>query len=118
MATQALFRYYRGVTNVTLFHYITSAGADINLTGTPLTFRISRPPEADYVLVSGDPPNAQGSQLVITNAVQGKFTLTITDEDTALFEFNLGGWWLGLNNGGAISRIAFGKVIVANPPMP
>jgi hypothetical protein len=43
------------------------------------------------------------------------FSLTITDEDTARLTDSTGRWWIGLNNGGTVRRIAHGPTTSERP---
>ncbi len=64
----------------------------INLTGKIVVFEMLKGFAASLVLLSNAPPNAYGSALTVTNATLGRFTVKITDEQTALAKVGVFHW--------------------------
>jgi hypothetical protein len=113
MATSVTFRFYTGVTFSRTFHYYGPSSVDIDLTGKTLTFHLSDETSEVLTLASNGGPNAHGSELAITTASEGKFSLTLTDTETALLAFTRGSWWIELDPGS--ERIGNGRAAVSAP---
>jgi hypothetical protein len=112
--TSAKFRFYRGITFRRTFHYYSPAGVDIDLTGKTLTFYLHSRSSGEDVLVldTDDGPNVNGSELEITDASEGRFTLSVTDEDTTALDFREGDWRITITDGAETDRLAHGPVVV------
>jgi len=89
-----------------------ATGAVVNLTGKSIRFRL-RCGGVSLTLLSGSPPTLNGSNVTITNAALGEFTLLLTDEETALFNPDAGASYdFGLVDGTNIYKIGSGPVKV------
>jgi hypothetical protein len=112
--TSAKFRFYRGITFKRTFHYYSPSGTDIDLTGKSLTFYLrNRATGADVLtLDSDDGPNVNGSELEMTNESQGRFSLTVSDDDTSALNFREGDWRINITSGAETDKLAYGPAVI------
>jgi len=80
---------------------------DVDLTGKDVVFKLIFD---DVTYTYTETANADGSVITITDAVNGEFTLTITETETAGFEAAIGKWVLVLD--GEILHIDVAEIVV------
>ncbi len=100
---------YKGITYSRVFEYTDSDGVPINLTGKILkiTFKNVFPQIVEIASNTGATP--QGSTFTIIDAINGKFRLQLTDEETDTAE-TCGTWWIELISGSDIDLLWLDKV--------
>jgi hypothetical protein len=110
------FIFYRGVTFQRSFTY-KAAGVPVDLTGKVIEFHFRKKDSlTDHLNIDSDTaPTANDTKVVITDAENGKFTVKVADEDITAIPFELGNWWVGLNDGVDPQRIGGGTVTVLYP---
>ena len=86
-------------------------GDPINLTGKTLIFNLRC--GGVILTINSGTPSALGSTITITDAVAGKYTLKLTDEETDLFNAPVGRWWITLINGGDEAPLGYGGITVS-----
>lgn len=105
---------YRGITYSRSFTYEDENEAPINLTGKIVVVKFKSVFTNLLTLDSSEAPTTLGSSVVITDAPAGKFTFTLTDEETLTAKDN-GRWWMELRSGGAADLLWRDEVIVLDP---
>ena len=86
-------------------------GDPINLTGKSIIFNLRC--GGIVLTINSGTPSASGSTITITDAVNGKYALKITDEETDLFNAPVGRWWLTLIDGGDETPLGYGGITVS-----
>lgn len=97
---------YRGMTYSRTFQYSNSDGTPIDLTGKSIVVHIRNVFPTLLVLDSDAAPTALGSEVVMVDAVDGRFRLKLTDEETLTAELTTSSsearWWIELHDGGDV----------------
>lgn len=117
VATKTLdFIFYRGVTFQRNMTY-KAAGVPVDLTGKIIEFHFrKKDATTDHLTLDSDTaPTINDTKVVITDALNGKFTVKVADEDITAIPFELGNWWIALNDGTDPQRIGGGAVTVLYP---
>lgn len=86
-------------------------GPPINLTGKSIIFNL-RCGAVNLEINSGT-PSLLGSTITITDALNGKYTLKLTDEETERFLAPIGRWWMTLIDGGDETPLGYGGITVS-----
>lgn len=111
------FEIYRGITYTRSFTYKNPSGEAINLTGKSIVIKFKDFLNTTLVLASDDVDAGQ-SRVEITDAVNGKFKLVISESDTQSAKLttssNQGSWWIELHDGDDIFLIWKDKVKVTD----
>ncbi len=107
MITQAkvLFTFYVGVTFSRLFQY-KIANVAVPLDGKIVKFNIGprNSGAATLILASNVLPNVNGSGLVV-NLVDDNFLVTLAKEDIAILNFEVGSWWITIDEGDGLLKV-------------
>lgn len=96
---------YRGITYSTTFTYTDPNDVPINLTGKSIVIGLKDIFDNTLLLGSALPASALGSTVTITDAVNGKFRLYITDEETETADLGSGRWWIEEHDGGDVNLL-------------
>jgi len=106
---------YRGITYSKTFTYQDSAGVGINLTGKEIQVKVKDVFPALLSIGSDLPTTTLGSSVTITDAVNGKFNVHISDEETETAELGSGRWWIELHDAGDVLLLWRDAVDVNDP---
>jgi hypothetical protein len=87
------------------------AGDPVDLTGKSIIFNLRC--GGVVLTINSGTPSALGSTITITDAINGKYTLKLTDEETDLFIAPVGRWWMTLIDGGDESPLGYGGITVS-----
>lgn len=101
-------RILRGITYSRVFKFENSDGTPVNLTGMEVVVHLRDVFSTLFVLGSNDAPTALGSEVAITDAVNGEFRFKLTDEETltaVLTSSNEGKWWIELHDTGDVDLL-------------
>lgn len=96
---------YKGVTYSRTFEYTNSDGTPINLTGKSLSIKFKDTFPAQLELFTNGSPSTLGSTFLVTDAVNGKFRLQLTDDETAVAKVGQGKWWIELYSGSDVDLL-------------
>ncbi len=95
----------RGISLSEPFTYKNPDGSAIDLTGKTVVFKLKF---GTTIHTYTSTANAYGSSVTITDAINGKFLVLVTDEETltfALTDGTPGKWWLELHESGNIDLL-------------
>ena len=87
------------------------AGDPIDLTGKSIIFNLRC--GGVILTINSGTPSALGSTITITDAINGKYVLKLTDEETDLFNAPVGRWWITLIDGGDEAPLGYGGITVS-----
>ncbi len=89
------FILYRGITHRSLYYIKDDEGKAMDLTFSIVTFYIVTTEGTEILTIDSNTPTANGSKIIINDAVAGEIEILITDEETSnLPLFDNGRWWI------------------------
>jgi hypothetical protein len=102
-------RIRRGITWSRVLQYSNKDGTPIDLTGMEVVVHLRDVFPTLTVLGSNDPPTTLGSEVVITDAANGKFRVKFTDEETLTGVLTTSSsedrWWIELHDSGDVDLL-------------
>jgi hypothetical protein len=102
-------RIRRGITWSRVLQYSNKDGTPIDLTGMEVVVHLRDVFPTLTVLGSNDPPTPLGSEVVITDAANGKFRVKFTDEETLTGVLTTSSsedrWWIELHDSGDVDLL-------------
>lgn len=93
---------YKGITYSKNFQWTDRNGVGIDLTGKVLTVSFKNVFDDLFQMSTDDSPTTLGSTFTITDILNGKFRLQLTDEETETAEVGGGNWWVEIEESGNI----------------
>lgn len=111
-------KFYKCSTFSSIFSFFESDGiTPVDLTGVvEIKFHLlEKNSLVDYLVITLT-PTVLGSEITITDAINGIISILITDEETCLFPFYEGKWWISLTYlDGTTLRKAAGILDIREP---
>lgn len=103
---------WQGITYSREFKYTDVNGDAIDLTGKVISIKFKDVFPTQLELFSNTAPSVLGSTFLVTDAVNGKFRLQLTDEETATTDTGQGKWWIELYTGSDVDLLWIDSVLV------
>lgn len=102
-------RILRGITYSRVFQFANNDGSPVDLTGMEIVIHLRDVFPTLVVMSSNDAPTPLGSEVVITDAVNGKFRFKLTDEETLTAVLTTSStearWWIELHDTGDVDLL-------------